>query len=213
MEKIVYVLDFMKQGNPLDKHNSHKNRPVMQLLGIDYFMLMEGIPINSNIDFQIEQKLELDNSPVKIDYHITYDDLTSVAKDELPKVIRKIIAEEKPSAFVDFFNKAEPLTLKLHALELLPGIGKKTLRIILEERKRQPFTDFKDIETRVGIKDVIGILTERIIKEIQGGEKYYLFVYPLIDEKNRRTGEHAVYIGYLEKMGKSNETGTTFSSQ
>ncbi|BFH73518.1 DUF655 domain-containing protein [Sulfurisphaera javensis] len=213
MEKIVYILDYMRQGNPLDKHPQHKNRPVMQLVGTDYFMLMEAVPLTPNIDFQIEQKLELDNSPIKIDFHITYEDLTTVAKDELVKVVRKIITEDKSSIFIDFFNKAEPLTLKLHALELLPGIGKKTLRIILEERKKQPFTDFKDIETRVGIKDVVGILTERIIKEIQGGEKYYLFVYPLFDEKNKKLGEHSVYIGYLEKLGKQNEAGSTLSSQ
>ncbi|BFI75159.1 DUF655 domain-containing protein [Sulfurisphaera ohwakuensis] len=212
MEKIAYILDYMRQGNPLDKHPQHKNRPVMQLLGEDYFMLMEATPLSSNIDFQIEQKLELENSPIKIDFHITYEDLTSVAKDELPKVIRKIITEDKSSIFVEFFNKAEPLTLKLHALELLPNIGKKTLRIILEERKKQPFVDFKDIETRVGIKDVVGLLIERIIKELQGGEKYYLFVYPLFDEKSKKLGEHSIYIGYLEKLGKYNESGSTFSS-
>lgn len=213
MEKVVYVLDYMREGNPLDKHLQHKNRPVMQLIGEDYFMLMEASPLSPNIDFQIEQKLELEKSPIKIDYHITYEDLTTVAKDELPKILRKIITEDKPSIFVEFFNKAEPLTLKLHALELLPNIGKKTLRIILEERKRQPFVDFKDIETRVGIKDVVGILVERIIKELQGGEKYYLFVYPLFDEKTRKLGEHPTYIGYLERLGKKDETGATLSSQ
>jgi len=213
MEKVAYVLDYMRQGNPLDKHTQHKNRPVLQLVGEDYFMLIEASPISSNIDFQIEQKVELMESPIRVDFHITYEDLTSVAKDELPKVIRKIVTEEKSSIFVDFFNKAEPLTLKLHALELLPNIGKKTLRIILEERKKQPFVDFKDIETRVGIKDVPGIIVERIIKEIQGGEKYYLFVYPLFEEKSKKLGEHAVYVGYLEKLGKQNETGTALSNK
>ena len=213
MEKIVYVLDYMRQGNPLDKHTQHKNRPVLQLIGEDYFMLIEASPLSSNIDFQLEQKLVLAETPIKIDFHITYDDLTSVAKDELPRVLRKIVTEEKSSIFVEFFNKAEPLTLKLHALELLPNIGKKTLRIILEERKKQPFADFKDIETRVGIKDVPGLIVERIIKELQGGEKYYLFVYPIFEEKNKKLGEHAIYVGYLEKLGKQNETGAALSSK
>jgi len=213
MEKAAYVLDYMRQGNPLDKHTQHKNRPVLQLVGEDYFMLIEASPVSNNIDFQIEQKIELIESPIRVDFHITYDDLTSMAKDELPKVIRKIVTEEKSSIFVDFFNKAEPLTLKLHALELLPNIGKKTLRIILEERKKQPFVDFKDIETRVGIKDVPGIIVERILKEIQGGEKYYLFVYPIFEEKSKKLGEHVVYVGYLEKLGKQNETGAALSNK
>lgn len=213
MEKTAYILDYMRQGNPLDKHSQHRNRPVLQLIGIDYFMLIEASPISSNVDFQIEQKIDIFDSPIKIDFHITYDDLTTVAKDELPKVLRKIVTEDKSSIFVDFFNKAEPLTLKLHALELLPNIGKKTLRIILEERKKQPFIDFKDIENRVGIKDVAGIIVERITKEIQGGEKYYLFVYPLFDEKSKKLGEHSIYVGYMEKLGKQNETGTTLSNK
>lgn len=213
IERAAYVLDYMRQGNPLDKHAQHKNRPVLQLIGEDYFMLIEASPLLGNIDFQLEQKLILTEAPVKVDFHITYDDLTSIAKDELPRVLRKIVTEEKSSIFVEFFNKAEPLTLKLHALELLPNIGKKTLRIILEERKKQPFVDFKDIEARVGIKDVPGIIVERIIKELQGGEKYYLFVYPIFEERNKKLGEHIVYVGYLERLGKQNEAGTTLSSK
>ena len=213
MEKTAYILDYMREGNPLDKHAQHKNRPVLQMVGEDYFMLIEASPISSNIDFQIEQKLVLTEAPVKVDFHITYEDLTTVAKDELPRVLRKIVTEEKSSIFVDFFNKAEPLTLKLHALELLPNIGKKTLRIILEERKKQPFVDFKDIETRVGIKDVPSIIVERILKELQGGEKYYLFVYPIFEERSKKLGEHVIYVGYLEKLGKQNETGTTLSNK
>lgn len=200
MEKAVYVLDYLREGNPLDKHTMHKNRPVLQLVGEDYFMLMEASPLNSHQDFQLEQRIELvDNSYLKIDFHIAYEDLTSVAKDELLKVLR-VIVENKAQLFTEFFNKAEPLTLKLHALELLPNIGKKTLKTILEERKKEPFKDLRDIEQRVGIKDVIGIIVERIIKEIQGGEKYYLFVYPL--EEKKKPTEHFVYLGYLERLSK-----------
>lgn len=195
MEKAVYVLDYLRDGNPLDKHPIHKNRPVLQLIGEDYFMLMEASPLDSHLDFQLEQRLEIENSPLKIDFHITYDDLTTVAKDELVKVLR-LIVENKSQLFTEFFNKAEPLTLRLHALELLPNIGKKTLKTILEERKKEPFKDLKDIEKRIGIKDVVGILVERIIKELQGGEKYYLFVYPL----EKKPTEHSVYLGYLEKL-------------
>lgn len=200
MEKTVYVLDYLREGNPLDKHPIHKSKPVLQLIGEDYFMLMEASPINSYQEFQLEQKLELNNSHLKIDFHITYEDLTSVAKDELVKVLR-LIVESKSQLFTDFFNKSEPLTLRLHALELLPNIGKKTLKTILEERKKEPFKDLKDIEQRVGIKDVVGIIVERIVKELQGGEKYYLFVYPL--EEKRKPIEHFVYLGYLEKLGKN----------
>jgi putative nucleotide binding protein len=35
------------------------------------------------------------------------------------------MVKEQEERFVEFFNKAEPITTKLHQLELLPGIGKR----------------------------------------------------------------------------------------
>ncbi|ACP35495.1 Protein of unknown function DUF655 [Sulfolobus islandicus L.S.2.15] len=199
-ERVVYVLDYMREGNPLDRHKFHRDRPLIQAVGEDYFLLLELTPLSYNLDFFPEDKIELDsNSSVKVDAHISYEDLTSVSKDNLPKILHKIVLE-KEKVFVEIFNKAEPLTLKLHALELLPNIGKKTLRIILEERKKKPFESFKDIETRIGIKDVASILVERIIKEMQGGEKYYLFVYPLVSDENKRLEQQFIYVGYIEKL-------------
>ncbi|MEM0015527.1 MAG: DUF655 domain-containing protein [Saccharolobus sp.] len=198
-ERAVYVLDYMREGNPLDKHKFHRDKPLIQALGEDYFLLLELISFSPSSDFLPEQKIEIEsNLGIKVDAHIIYDDLTSVSKDNLPKVLNKII-RDKEKTFVEFFNKAEPLTLRLHALELLPNIGKKTLRNILEERKKRPFENFKDIESRIGIKDIVSILVERIIREIKGEEKYYLFAYPFIDE-NKRLDQQLIYVGYLEKL-------------
>lgn len=197
-ERFVYILDYMKEGNPLDKHKHHKNRPVIQLLGEDYFMLMEGMPL-VNIDLQLEQKIDLQSEEsqiLKIEFIIPYDDLTAMAKDTLNKLLNRIVVE-KEKLFIEFFNKAEPLTLKLHALELLPNIGKKTLRLILEERKKKPFSSFKELEERIGIRNVTQIIVERLLRELEGNEKYYLFVYPYEFEKKQ--GE-AIYVGYLEKL-------------
>ncbi|BDC19301.1 RNA-binding protein [Acidianus sp. HS-5] len=197
-EKFAYVLDYLREGNPLDKHKIHKNRPFAQLLGADYFMLMEA---STSRELQLEEEIDLEDPSfgVKVDFIISYDDLTSVAKDTLIRVIKKIIGE-KEKLFVEFFNKSEPLTLKLHALELLPGIGKKTLREILEERKKKPFESFKDIEDRTGIKNIVDIITERIIIEIERKDKYYLFAYPIDHRKPQAGQQEIIYVGYLEKL-------------
>lgn len=196
-ERFAFVLDYMKEGNPLDKHKVHKNRPIAQLLGYDYFILME-CSVNGQ-DLQLEEKVDLEGSPyIKVDFLISYEDLTSVAKDTLNRVIRKII-QEKEALFVEFFNKSEPLTLKLHALELLPSIGKKTLRTILDERKKKPFESFKDIEVRTGIRSVADILVERVLAEMMHKDKYYLFVYP-VEIDQRKPQEQHIYVGYLEKL-------------
>jgi len=199
-ERFVYVLDYLRQGNPMDKHKFHKNKPVLQLLGEDYLLLLEGVPIIPNADFQLEQRIDLSGNEVqsiKIEVPISYEDLTSMAKDTLNRVLFKIV-NEKEKLFVEFFNKAEPLTLRLHALELLPGVGKKTLRLILEERKKKSFETYKEIEERIGIKNVQSIIVERIRKELEGNEKYYLFVFPSL-EVEKKAGE-VIYVGYLEKL-------------
>jgi putative nucleotide binding protein len=196
-ERFVYVLDYLREGNPLDRHRGHKNRPLAQVIGEDYFILMEALV--SDQDFQIEEKVDLFNSStLRIDVVIGYEDLTGVAKDTLPRVVKKIVSN-KEKFFVEFFNKSDALTIKLHALELLPGIGKKTLRIILEERKKKPFESFSDIEQRTGIKSVIDVIVERILAEIERKDKYYLFVYPT-ETEHRKPQEQVIYVGYLDKL-------------
>ncbi|BCS92045.1 hypothetical protein L3N51_00069 [Metallosphaera sp. J1] len=201
-ERYVYVLDYLREGNPLDRHKWHKNKPIVQVIGEDYFILMEAIPLTEQI--QLEERIDRDQDPpvIKVDVLIDYEDLTSLAKDNLGKILEKIVSA-KESQFVNFFNRAESLTLKLHALELLPDIGKKTLRTVLEERKRAPFVSFADIEARVGIKNVKEILVKRLLVEIKREDKYFLFVYPGEAERGaegERKPQEQKYIGYLERL-------------
>ena len=65
----------------------------------------------------------------------------------------------------------------MHQIELLPGLGKKHMWEIIEERKVEPFKDFEDIKKRVKLMpDPKKIIISRIISEITGDEKHHLFV-------------------------------------
>jgi putative nucleotide binding protein len=188
-EEEAYVLDYMEQGNPMDRHMEHRNRPVAQAIGTKYFTLIEVTPLPT---FTLEplEKIRLKiYSKVKRPLRITYDDLTSIARSNLPEAIRRIITE-KEKYFVEFFNIAEPVNIKLHTLELLPGIGKKTMRHILEERSKKPFESFNDIKDRVKI-DPVKVLVERIIYELSGQAKYYLFIKP---------HGKGLFLNYLERL-------------
>ena len=66
---------------------------------------------------------------------VNYLDLTAAAQSELPFIIEEIINDEE-ERFIRFFNDAQAITTRLHMLELLPGLGKKTMWHILEERKK-----------------------------------------------------------------------------
>jgi len=191
-ERYIYVLDYIEEGNPLDRHRYHQGRPVLQILGRDYFLLMDGSPRQDDVELKPEQLLDLEEiNLVKIDDVIGLEELTSVARDLLPKVLHKIV-EDRRSEFIAFFNLSEPLTLKLHALELLPGIGKGSLRKILEERTKKRFESFEEIESRTGLKNVREMLVNRIMVEMEGKEKYNLFVYPV--------NSKATFLGSLERV-------------
>jgi putative nucleotide binding protein len=179
------VLDYLPEGRPLDKHPEHRSKPFAQALDESRLKLIEvGVKFGSvlNIGEKISFRPLDDRILMKV-YVINYDDLTAVAQDNLPEVVRDFVKENE-KLFVTFLNISEPITLKLHALELIPGIGKKTLRHILEARKEKPFESFEDFEKRTGFKNIVDAITERIINEIKGEEKYYLFVEPPRDSRH-----------------------------
>ena len=65
----------------------------------------------------------------------------------------------------------------MHALELLPGVGKKHMWEILEARKEEPFASFADIKKRVKlVSDPRKAIINRVFNEVSGKEKHFLFV-------------------------------------
>ena len=64
----------------------------------------------------------------------------------------------------------------MHQLELLPGLGKKHMWEIIDERKFEPFKSFEDIKKRIKLMpDPKKIIINRILKEILGNEKHHIF--------------------------------------
>ena len=108
---------------------------------------------------------------------VEYEELSSGAQSELEYVVKDLVEEEE-QRFVDFYNDAQPITLRLHQLNLLPGIGKKLRNAILEERKRKPFEGFAEMEERIsGLHDPADVLVERILEELREEDlKYKTFV-------------------------------------
>jgi len=85
------------------------------------------------------------------------------------------LTKNQEQRFLDFFNQAQAVTPRMHALELLPGIGKKSMWQIVNERERKPFISFKDIRERAGVSDPIKIIARRILEELSQESKYRLF--------------------------------------
>ncbi|MDD4126494.1 MAG: DUF655 domain-containing protein [Methanomicrobium sp.] len=155
-----------------------KKEPLVQAMGIEQFKLLELVPKVS--DLQAIDRVYIGDKErdqiERVKRRIGYNDLTQTAKLELPYAVETIVMENQ-TKYVDFFNKAVPITSKQHMLHLLPGIGKKLLWEILEERGKKPFDSFVDISERIkSIPHPEQMIVKRILEEIEDPNvKYHLF--------------------------------------
>ncbi|WP_255149484.1 DUF655 domain-containing protein [Halorarius halobius] len=179
------VLDYLPNGRPDDDRPQYQKDPLAYALGVDDFRLFELV-VDEDAHVLVGDRLVVEPASAREDVqqvrNVGIDDLSSTAQSELEYAVEDLVdADER--RFVDFYNDAQPITLRLHQLNLLPGIGKKLRNAILDERKRQPFESFEDLEERVsGLHKPREVLVERIIEELQEDDlKYRIFA--------RRDGE------------------------
>jgi len=171
----IIVLDFLPHGKSSDR----KAEPLIQGLGEKHFNLLE-IVIKDDVKIKVNDKIyigEEKRDQVKyIRGRIRYSELTSFAKSSLEEIISKLI-DDNEKQFVNFFNVAGPVTTRLHSLELLPGIGKKHMWNIITEKKKKKFETFKELQERVTmLPDPKKMITRRIMDELEGKDRYRLFV-------------------------------------
>lgn len=186
-EEYAYVLDYLPRGYPEDTRPIYKKEPLVQAVGDTYFTLLELVP-RKGARFEQQESIFIGRDRRdKIDHvkrRITFDVLTATARSELPFVIETLV-ERSERRFVDFFNNARPLTTRMHSLELLPGIGKKLMWDLLEERRKALFTSFQDIAERTSIRAPKEIIVKRILTELGGEDKYNLFTRKPVTEKEQ----------------------------
>ena len=173
------VLDFLPNGYPFDKRPSHIKTPIVQAIGKERFVLLELVP-KKGVILQPHEEVYIGEGKRDKIHHIVgkleFDKLTSTARSELKYIAKELIAKDQ-TRFVEFFNKAPPLSTRMHSLELLPGLGKKRMWEIIEERRVEPFKDFADLKKRVKLMpDPSTIILKRVLKELEGKEKHYFFV-------------------------------------
>lgn len=172
------VLDYLAHGRSEDGSPAYDQEPVAQAIGVSGFRLYELVLAeDGGVSIGDELVVRPPEAPVDEFREMTYDDLSQGAQSELEYVIDEVIEAEE-DRFVAVFNEAQPITLRLHQLNLLPGIGNKLRDQILDERKRGPFQSFDDLGERIGgLHDPEGVIRERILAELRDDDvKYSLFV-------------------------------------
>jgi len=180
LEDFARILDYIPQGLPDER--SFKREPIAYALGEDEFKLFELIP-KPDANLLVGDRIYIGKDPeqrqeiLHVKRRISYMDLTHAARSELPFVIHDIVMSRE-ERFVQFFNEAQAITTRYHMLELLPGLGKKTMWSIIEERKREKFKNFEDLAKRVPtLHHPDKLVCNRIESELSDpSQKYHLFV-------------------------------------
>jgi putative nucleotide binding protein len=179
MEEYGFVLDYL----PLGKSDDVRREPTVFMVGEKFFTLLEAVTkkdleIAIGDRLYIGKELSLRKEVDRIRGRIEMPQISSSARSELKGVIKKIIRMREPE-FVTFINKCGPITIRQHQLELLPGVGKKHLAEILDEREKKPFESFDDMLKRIPhMLNPADIITERVVAELNGEERYFLFTRP-----------------------------------
>lgn len=176
MEKEEYaiILDYLQNGYPLEG----KMMPIAQAVGKINLTLLELVP-RRGINLQTGEEVYIgDGKRDKIYYilgRLKKEKITESAKNQLQEFISKIVKENEKK-FVGFFNKADAINKRMHQIELLPGMGKKHMKEILEKRKESEFESFEDMKKRIpNLPDPEKSIQKRIFQELTNLERYNLF--------------------------------------
>lgn len=175
-EEYAYVLDFNPRGKSLTVRG--REGIIITAIGEDRLTLLEvlGIP---NSSFEVGERIYIGKEGrTKVQSvlgKMEYEKISNSAQSELASVVEKIVRENEKK-FIEYLNNARPLTPRIHALELIPGIGKTYMKTMLEEREKKKFESYQDLQDRVGLKEPIKHIAQRIMDEITGESRMTLFV-------------------------------------
>ena len=179
-EEYAYVLDFLQHGRPgvrATGRAGYRAGALIQCIGEEFFTLLEAL-VKEGLMLKPNDRVYVGKeSREEVTYiigRIGFDELTAAAKAELPSVISRIVLNRE-KWFVNFFNTARAVTPRMHALELVPGIGKKYMWQVINMRERKSFESFEDLQKRTELPNPVKLITKRVLEELAGDSKYRLF--------------------------------------
>jgi len=177
-EEVARILDYLPYGRTPDSR-SYQKQPLVQAVGEANFVLIEMTPKEGVVPSAGTRVYIGSGSRDVIDHvnrRIDYPELSNNAKLELTYQIVSIVLENE-ARFIRYFNEAGPITTRMHSLELLPGIGKKLMWAVLNERKKGQFKSFADLIERVkGLHNPEKIISKRVEDELMDERiKYRVF--------------------------------------
>ena len=174
-EEHAYVLDFKSRGKSITVRG--RTGVIVNAIGEERLALLEILGVE-NSTFDVGERIYIGKegrTKVKsVLGKIVYTKMSILTQNEIPRIIELIVTKNE-KRFVDYLNNAQPITPRIHALELIPGIGKTYMNVLIQEREKTLFESYSDIEKRTGFKEPIKHLSQRILEEISGKTRMNLF--------------------------------------
>jgi putative nucleotide binding protein len=170
VENFAYILDYLPNGRSTE--HGFFREPVALAVGENELKLLEILP-RPGVPLTLGARIPLlpeGGQPPPIDHvrrRLGYEELSSTAKTELPGALERIVLSDE-KRFLRFVNESPAVSRRFHLLELLPGIGKKTMLALVEERRRAPFTSFSELGERMHLTHPERLIVSRIEQELQG---------------------------------------------
>ena len=150
-EEKAIILDFLPYGYHVKGKSGKIRTPIAQAMGKEHFVLLEIVP-KKDAKLQVNEEVYIGEGKREKIHHIngklSPKKLTSTAKLEIQFAVSELIKKDEKK-FIDFFNNAQPLSMRMHSIELIPGMGKKRMWEILQEREIEPFKNFEDFKKRL----------------------------------------------------------------
>jgi len=175
-EEYAYVLDFSPRGKSVVIKG--REGPIVQAIGEERLTLLELLAVE-NQNFEPGERVKIGKEGrekiVSVLGKLSFEELTPESKSSLLSVVERIVKSSE-SKYIAYFNELQPLTPRLHGLELIPGIGKTFMKQIVDGRERQPFKSFEEIQQRVGLREPAKLLARRVVEELSGGSRINLFI-------------------------------------
>jgi putative nucleotide binding protein len=153
------------------------DRALVQVVGEERFTLMEcAAPADTALTPGERVNLTESDHLGPVTRQLTYGTLTEAAQAALRTTVAAIVHRHEDRC-IEWYNTAEPISLRRHQLELLPGIGQSLRETICDERQRRPFADFTDLDERVEqFRTPHETIVERVLTELREETDYQLFV-------------------------------------
>ncbi|MDP8012753.1 MAG: DUF655 domain-containing protein [Nanoarchaeota archaeon] len=172
-DEYATVIEYLPYGFS----DSTDRRPIAVLLTDSLSLLSAATKRNAKIE--VGKRVYIGEGKRDEIHHIisriSFEKLNEEGKNLVRSIVEKHVKDNE-AHFVDLINKLGPINVRLHSIELIPNFGSKLTQKLLDERKKQPFTSYDDINKRVAPPtDIRKEIEDRIIEEMAEKDKYRLF--------------------------------------